>query len=82
MSTRIYKSEGVYKDNETVAVIDDRHEIFNIYGSQCSKCKHFEEWDYFCPAYQNGIPDELLSGVQKHNKIRIDQDGSTIFEPK
>lgn len=58
--------------------IDDRHEIFNLYLSQCGKCKHFKD-GYTCKAYPNGIPDELLDASKQHNEVRKDQIGNTTF---
>lgn len=66
---------------EEIFNIDDRHEIFNIYKSQCGRCKYFKETGYSCKAYPNGIPDELLDASQQHNEVREDQKGSTIFKP-
>lgn len=75
MVKRLFK-DSVKEHN----VLDDRHEILNIYGSQCARCKHFMENDYFCLAYPEGIPDELLDGTDKHNSVRSDQKGNTLFE--
>lgn len=58
--------------------IDDRHEIFNMYLSQCGKCKHFKG-NYTCKAYPNGIPNELLDASKKHDKIMKGQIGDTVF---
>lgn len=63
---------------EDIFIIDDRHEIFNIYESQCGRCKHFED-GYSCKAYPNGIPEELLDASQQHNEVRKDQVGDTVF---
>lgn len=62
--------------------IDDRHEIFNIYESQCGKCKHFKSESYSCEAYPDGIPESLLDASERHNEVRKDQTGSTVFSPK
>ena len=77
MAKRLYKSK---EDKESQVIIDDRHEILGLYTSQCANCKHFEEWDYFCAAYPNGIPDNLLSGKEKHNKKRTDQEGNITYK--
>lgn len=61
-------------------VLDDRHEIFSIYSSSCSLCKFFEKKHYTCAAFPNGIPDDILSGENKHNKPEKSQsDDSIIF---
>lgn len=65
---------------EDIFEIDDRHEIFNIYESQCGKCKYFKE-RYSCIAYPNGIPEELLDASLQHNEVRKDQIGKTVFAP-
>ena len=57
MVKRLYKDE-----NDRGKSLDDRHEILNVYRSQCAHCKHFKRDDYYCPAYPDGIPDELLEG--------------------
>lgn len=52
--------------------------------SQCQKCKHF---DYevkdknACPAYPDGIPEEILLNEIEHNKP-YNQDNDIVFEPK
>lgn len=62
--------------------IDDRHEIFNIYESQCSRCKNFNNESYSCEAYPDGIPENLLDASEKHDKVRKGQTGNSIFSPK
>ena len=75
MVKRLYKDE-----NDRGKSLDDRHEILNVYRSQCAQCKHFKRDDYYCPAYPDGIPDELLEGDATHDKRRTDQTGDTLFE--
>jgi hypothetical protein len=71
----------LYKDsNLKNTVLDDRHQVFDVYSSPCSICKHFQRDDFYCPAYPEGIPDSLLSGKEQHNQVRKDQKGTTIFE--
>ena len=60
------------------AILDDRHELLNLYLSQCARCKHFD--NYTCAAFPDGIPEKLLTGEQKHDKIIPGQTGSTVFE--
>ena len=59
MTERLYKSKA---DKDKCLILDDRHQLHAIYSSKCTNCKHFEDWDYFCSAFPDGIPDEYLSG--------------------
>lgn len=79
MAQRLYKSK---EERLTACIIDDRHEVLSLYGSNCANCIHFEDWDYFCAAYPDGIPDELLSGKMRHDKIIKGQTGQTVYLPK
>lgn len=60
--------------------INDRHELFSPYTSQCAKCIFLDIFEYTCKAFPKGIPDKLLSGEEKHNQVRTDQKGNTIFQ--
>jgi len=60
--------------------INDRHQYFNIYKSNCFKCKHFDEDDYYCPAFPNEIPLDIAQGDNKHLTIQIDQSNDIVFE--
>lgn len=51
MVKRLYKDE-----NDRGKSLDDRHEILNVYRSQCAHCKHFKRDDYYCPAYPMVFP--------------------------
>ena len=73
-------AKRLYKNGNEYSCLDDRHEILDSYDLQCSLCKHFHGDDYYCPAYPDGIPDELLSGKEKHNSIIKGQKGETVFE--
>jgi len=70
----------LYKNGDNYSCTDDRHEILNLYASQCAYCKHFHADDYYCSAYPDGIPDELLRGTQKHNSPIKGQVGDTVYE--
>lgn len=59
--------------------LDDRHEIFNMYESQCARCVHFDLDNYSCPAFPRGIPEEILSAKQTHDNSYPGQTGDTIF---
>jgi hypothetical protein len=76
MCNRIYKSKEEKNKN---FILDDRHELLSIYKSKCCKCKYFEEWDYFCLSFPNGIPDEYLSGDKIHAKKDKNQVGDAVF---
>lgn len=70
----------LYKNGDNYSCTDDRHEILNLYASQCAYCKHFHADDYYCSAYPDGIPDELLRGTQKHNSPIKGQVCDTVYE--
>lgn len=70
----------LYKEEHKGFILDDRHEMLDIYASPCTSCKHFMQDDYYCLAYPDGIPDRLLEGKDTHNDIRKDQTGTTVFE--
>lgn len=50
----------------------------------CIKCKHCESngFNLFCKAFEDGVPDVILSGENKHLKPLQGQNNSTVFEPK
>ena len=71
----------LYKDpSRRGMILDDRCHLYDPYTSSCGSCKHFRKDDFYCPAYPDGIPDELLSGKKQHDQVRKDQTGNTIFE--
>ena len=74
--------QRLYKDKTAGMILDDRHEVLSIYNSQCARCKHFMEDDYYCSAYPDGIPDRLLEGSDTHDVIQPDQVGTTLYEPE
>ena len=49
------------------------------YGSL--ECDHLHENYSTCPAYPDGIPEDLLSGLRMHTNIQDDQTGEVIFQP-
>lgn len=67
------------KDN---TILDYKHAVRNVYLSQCTFCKYIKEDGYSCTAFPDGIPDDLLSGVQKHDSIIESQEGSILFSKK
>jgi hypothetical protein len=77
MTKRLYKNE---EEKDKHMILDDRHELLNLYVSKCCRCKHFKEWDYFCAAFPGGIPDEYLSGEKMHDNPVDGQVGDIAFE--
>lgn len=63
-------------------VLDDRHEMLNIYKAKCCQCRYFEEYDLFCRAFPAGIPDEYLSGDKIHDQIDERQVGNSILRKR
>lgn len=47
----------------------------------CLKCKHFMGKDVKCIAFENIIPDIILTGENDHLKPLPDQKNNIIFEP-
>ncbi len=48
--------------------------------SQCEYCKHVDRKriyteGYYCPAYPDGIPDEIFLNVVEHNKAYAHDNG-------
>jgi len=56
-------------------------EVYKIYYSSCTNCKHFNMDTFSCPAFKV-VPDVILSGDNKHLNILPNQRGTTVFEPK
>lgn len=79
MAERIYKNK---KESQEYLILDDRHELLDIYRSKCCQCVHFKKWDFFCAAFPDGIPDKYLSGESDHTKIDPTQTGIVVFTPK
>ncbi|MDL2297440.1 hypothetical protein LJC68_09100 [Bacteroidales bacterium OttesenSCG-928-B11] len=64
-------------EKEEYFVLDDKHEKYPPYSSQCWFCKHFGNFE--CPAFPDGIPDKYLSGKRIHDEIDENQVGYTVF---
>jgi hypothetical protein len=63
-------------------ILDDRHQIFSIFGSDCGNCRHYKN-GYSCPAFPNGnIPDDLLAGLELHDAVLENQTGKIVFDGK
>lgn len=46
----------------------------------CANCRYLEEYPV-CPAFPQGIPNEILSGENGHTEQHPDQVGSFVFKP-
>jgi len=47
----------------------------------CGRCKH-DRGDGTCKAFPEGIPEEILTGDNKHEKPLYGQGNNIVFEPK
>jgi len=45
----------------------------------CVDCIHFDK-DLKCKAFPNGIPDDILNGLDPHTDRREDQDNDIVYE--
>lgn len=70
------------KQSDNIFVLDDRHEIFNIYRSQCATCHHYDWDNYSCNAFPNGIPAPILEGNEQHNTLISGQTGNDVYSAK
>lgn len=62
--------------------IIDKHEIYMPYKASCSNCKNgFDLINLACVAFPKGIPDEILSGDDKHEEPLKDQGNAVVFSP-
>lgn len=62
--------------------LDYKFDVYKVYSSVCTRCKHFNLIEKNCRAFPVGIPDKLLSGEMKHDKVLSGQKGNTVFEAK
>jgi hypothetical protein len=46
----------------------------------CFNCKHFRLFEVGCDAFPNGIPSEITSGENTHQKPLSKQDNNIVFE--
>lgn len=67
------------KQSDDIFVLDDRHQIFNLYKSQCATCHHYDWDNYSCQAFPDGIPDAILRGDKQHNSVVTGQIGAFIY---
>jgi hypothetical protein len=47
----------------------------------CFNCKHFREYEGGCDAFPKGIPTEITSGENPHNKPLENQGNNITFTP-
>jgi hypothetical protein len=47
----------------------------------CFKCKNWNMFIGGCKAFPDGIPDEITSGENEHEKLIPEQDNNIVFEP-
>jgi hypothetical protein len=49
----------------------------------CIDCKHLDSngEELFCAAFPDGIPDEILSGENKHTAPLPEQNNNVIYQP-
>jgi len=76
MAERIYKNRSEYESGLT---LDDREFLLDRLRSKCMTCRHFRQWDFFCKAFPNGIPDEYLSAEAQHTTKDVRQVGDTVY---
>lgn len=46
----------------------------------CNNCKHFRRLDGGCDAFPNGIPDEIVLGLNKHSEPLLFQENDIVFQ--
>jgi len=63
-------------------ILNDKHEIFNIYKSQCATCIRFDMFEYSCEAFPKGIPNNLLTGETTHLVPFDGQRNTLVYKPK
>jgi len=47
----------------------------------CFNCKHFRIIEGGCNAFPDGIPEQIMSGMNDHSKPLKDQKNEIVFEP-
>lgn len=64
------------KDNKIV--LDDAMLSEKNFSDVCTMCGYFES-NRRCPAFPNGIPDDIWDGENKHTEIHKKQVGQYLF---
>lgn len=67
------------KQSGKIFVLDDRHEVFNMYRSQCATCRHYDRDNYSCRAFPDGILEPILEGKTRHDTVIPGQAGDTVY---
>ena len=63
-------------------ILNDRHQLYNPFRASCSTCsQRFDSIDFTCRAFPSGIPDDILSGDNKHQAPVPDQGNEVIYKP-
>ena len=63
-------------------IINDRHQLYNPFRASCTKCKQgFDSIDFTCQAFPSEIPDEILTGDNKHQVPVKGQANDLVFSP-
>jgi len=63
----------------SLIILDDRHQDFAMYKSQCGRCKHLDSIELSCKAFPKGVPMALLSGKISHDLVLPNQIGQSVF---
>lgn len=50
-------------------------------GPLCLACKHFRPRTNSCPAFPEGIPEDILCGLERHDSVIAGQKGAWVFTP-
>ena len=45
----------------------------------CIECQHLNDDFRTCPAFPDGIPERIITGIEMHRDIKENQIGSTVF---
>ena len=63
-------------------ILNDRHQLYNPFRASCSKCKQgFDSINFTCKAFPGEIPDQILTGDNKHQAPVPDQGNEVIYKP-
>ena len=63
-----------------LTTLDDRHQYFNHFGSDCGSCRHYIDNEYCCAAFPDEIPLEIQSGEVKHRTPMEGQGNEIVYE--
>lgn len=57
----------------------DGHSDYRPYMADCTTCKWFDNSNFVCDAYPDGIPDRILSGEVMHREVQPDQKDIILY---